>query len=781
MTLKNTLLLLLIVTCAVLGAFNRKAAVLDLGPRLNDGLNGIISLKQAMSVAGIPYVVTEEVETACEYSVIYVNCRIEYNAFNADEMDLLADYVASGGVLVGSYLSETDLFDLFGVSASVAGNQRYRMTWNVYSGDPSLQWFDDDNEITISLGATEYPSIFFTRAYTCDDATPLAFFDDTSVGVTRNDYGAGRAYLFGPQFRDLMVRNMTDHSFDAMRHYSNIFEPTSDTVYLWFREIYREAVPCAAILNTAPANFRNTLIITHDIDCFPAMRLMMQFADWETDMGLRAQYFITTHYMTDWCDGNYYDPYIPELQALCSTPHEIGSHSVGHFPDFMHEDIFPRGTPGVQRADYNPHYNGTVTTGGTVYGECELSKQLLNTDCGANVTSFRAGYLFFNDYQFDILDSIGCDVESSFSANELLSQFPLGVCSNRAFNGPLTGLTEVGLAISDDTGMNAMNYESWVSGQWYPVFEKCYNNGAPVVLLIHPTEMYKLDAEQMLYQMMPIDTNIMTLNDYAHFWRDRQNLDFDTTLEGATLSITVPDDFDSNELSWYVPDLPEAVQVVVRTVSGRRLSYEVDLWSQGSVVHRRSAYLTDNNWAPEFELDESELDFGTLLAGDSLITAVTYSNIGNYPLEITEAFVDGEGFHLLNSARKFLRPYETDTLYVRFAPVGSLDYQGYLNLSFSDPTIPRDHVVLNGAGLVPSTPPASLLCTRADSTLTLRWDPSGVELNGLWRAADAYRVYGSDDLETFLLLGETGETYFVIPPEVRELPQKFFRVTALYR
>jgi hypothetical protein len=576
-----------------LADLDRQAAVLDLSSRIGEGASGLLSMTQAMSVAGIPYMVTANPAEAVHHPVVYVACRIPYGTLTHEEVDLLRDYLDSGGTLAASFVTDDRLFDFCGVRSATASNQRHRLTWNISAGDGTTKWFADDNEITISLGNPRYPSIFYSQGYTCEAATPLAFFDDAAVAATVSQYGAGTAYLFGCQFRDVIIRNLTNHDFDAEREYSNIFEPTTDTLFLWFREIYCKAVPNAAWVNTSPANTRNTLMVTHDIDCFPSMELMLEFADWETQQGLRADYFITTHYMTDWDDGNYYDPFIDELTALCATPHVVGSHSVGHFPDFMREELFPEGAPGNIRGTYQPHYDGTVTSGGTVFGELEVSRDLLNADCGANVKYFRAGYLFYNDLQFDALEDLGYDVDASFSANELLSHFPLHPSSNCALNGPLTGLIEVPLSISDDTGMNSTNYIGWLD-RWREVFLKCRDNGAPCVLLIHPTDRYKLDAEQRFCRMIPADTAMLPLYDYAQFWRQREALRFSTEVVGETLYITIPDSVNSPSFSWVIPNRTGITNAAVRTESGELRDYEIGERDGGWIVHRHSDYLAAN-------------------------------------------------------------------------------------------------------------------------------------------------------------------------------------------
>jgi hypothetical protein len=755
MSLRACFALVVFLLTLTLSAFDRTAAVLDLSSRISEGAAGRISLVQGMTVAGMPYIVTSDINDALAHPVVYFSNRIPAGILTDAESGLLYDYVEAGGIVVASYVTDSDLFDLFGVTSSIADNRRTRLTWNVFGEDPTLCWFDDDNEITISLGDPGYSSIFYTRGYLCDTAIPLGFYNDSSVAITRNDYGNGRAYLFGAQFRDISGRNSTNHDFDAERKYSNIFEPTSDTLFLWFREIFRQTVPHAAFLRTSPADTQSTLIISHDVDCFPAMNLMLDYADWEAFSGFRSSYFITTHYMTDWEDSDYYDPYIPQLAALCHSPHVVGSHSVGHFPDFMHEDIFPLGALGNTRTAYNPHYNGHVTTGGTVFGELEISRDLLNTDCGAHCTSFRAGYLYYNDAQFTAMDSLGYTVDSSFSANELLTHFPLFVSENMAMNGPLTPIITVPLTISDDDGMSALNYTDWIHDVWFDVFAKCRNNGAPTILLIHPTDLYKLDAEQRFYRMIPDDTAIIPLEDYAEFWRTRSQTHFTSEISDGNLEIVLPVGDYPSSLSWAVPDADSVHTVTVCDEAGTILPYSVTLRNGELLIHRHSDYFTENRWFPELTVS-APVNLGRFLPGDSLHFTVIASNTGTYPVRIdTLGFTRGNMVIAKNDIHVLYRG-ESDTLQVTFHATTPGVVTDTLFVGSNDINTPVMRFPVTAWVVLPSLPaPTGIQLTRTDSGFVLSWEPAFITFEGSTRNVDGYRVYAGDEPETQRAVGET--------------------------
>jgi len=59
-----------------------------------------------------------------------------------------------------------------------------------------------------------------------------------------------------------------------------------------------------------------------------------------------------------------------------------------------------------------------------VLGETEVSKLLLEQDFGTMCRSFRAGFLDFNPKLINALDTLGYAFNSTFSANDVLTDFP---------------------------------------------------------------------------------------------------------------------------------------------------------------------------------------------------------------------------------------------------------------------------------------------------------------------------------------------------------------------
>ncbi|HOK79540.1 MAG TPA: hypothetical protein PK303_02905, partial [bacterium] len=122
-----------------------------------EGTGSIFSLEHALKVAGVPYVIANNISNATGYSIIITTSTISSTSFANEEKNILINFVESGGILIAPGVSDPYFYPVFGISGNYRTNTRYMMRWNVESGDPTLNWFDHQNEKTISLGNPRYP------------------------------------------------------------------------------------------------------------------------------------------------------------------------------------------------------------------------------------------------------------------------------------------------------------------------------------------------------------------------------------------------------------------------------------------------------------------------------------------------------------------------------------------------------------------------------------------------------------------------------------------------
>lgn len=569
----------------------RGVALLDL-----TGRSGVEEIKpnlygadQALKVAGLSFVVTRNLNEAVAYAMIVIAAPFDSSTFTPAEKDLLKKFVRKGGLLLSPYTYDRSLFSLFGISGIRESYDRKKLKWKVDSKDPSLKWFDDPMEKTILFAGETYAYSFKTVAFNLSGASALAVFEDGSVALCGNKYGEGFAYIMGFSFKNTITRNLLGKSLDAYRTYSNGFEPASDTIMLFIRALYCKHVNFPVWKKTSPLQSRATFIMTHDLCAKTAVEMMEEFAELEYQFGIVANYNVTTTYerqekRSGGGFGGFYDENeIRKLKRILNQNHKISSHSVNHFPDF---DRFPEGKPGNTKENYKPYFDGEKTIGGTVYGEVELSKKLLDEDLGVNVRTFRSGYLLFNDKLYNVLEASGYSYDTTRSANAVLTNFPYRGIKDRSYDGEISRVYEIPMTISDVIeNFSESNYRE-IADMWLDITIRNARNLAPTVLLIHPNRQYKKKAEERLLRNMPSYIRFMDMDSFGDYWRSRDNFHFRTELRGTSLKIIILDrsmPLDSTQ-SLVIENGQELSSVVVIRENGLPIPFMKAKWGERDLL-----------------------------------------------------------------------------------------------------------------------------------------------------------------------------------------------------
>ncbi|HLC83196.1 MAG TPA: hypothetical protein VJI69_05160, partial [Bacteroidia bacterium] len=432
----------------------RTIAILDLTARNMEANDGeLFSAKHILKVAGLPYIITTNVNTAIKYGVVIPSSRLTDSVFTSAEYDSIYSYVNNGGILISAGVRDSAFLPLFGINTATSTSSQHRIIFNMSLLDQSMRWLNDTMEQTISIGKLSYATTIVVRKFTLGTGTEMAHYEDLSSAISRNNYGAGVAYGLGFSFKNLVLLNQVNKDADAQRIYSNGFEPTTDALILFIKAICTKHTPNTVWLHTSPYESKTTLMVTHDVDATTAFDTMSYYADYENSIGLASTYLITTHYINDGVLSDFYNSAsIPQVQTLLTKGHKLASHSVGHFQDFYDDNIFPIGVLGNTQASYLPFNAGGAsdsTVGGTVLGETEVSKLILENDFGINIRTFRAGHLAYNKYLANALDTLGYEYCTNYSSGDVLTNFPYQNHKDRSSSGVITSVWEVPVTISD--------------------------------------------------------------------------------------------------------------------------------------------------------------------------------------------------------------------------------------------------------------------------------------------------------------------------------------------
>ena len=512
-----------------------QAVLLDLTEREDptDNARQLYSARHILEVSGVPYLETRDVEVALEASLILISSPINVGLLTPEEITLLNNWTNNGGVVISPVCKDEALQALFGFSASPNYHKnRYLMSW-VSGSYPELAYFDHENEKTISLGEDNGGNnVIKTYGYSLNEtAKALAYFDTDEVAVIRNIKGEGRAYLFGVEWRDVIQRPQLNRDFEAERVYSNGFEPSADVFPLFVRSVWNDIHPVSAWKHTIPDAYKTVLIPSHDVDATSGYNLMRSMSDYEKSVNLKSIYFMTTRYFRDDIAKPYYTEENIELtRKLIANGHTIGCHSVGHFPDFSNDDLFPLGSLSVTKETYNPQYIDGKTENASTYGELKVSKELLEADLNVNIRSFRPGHLLTNSFVTEGLRNLDYSFHTAFTACDVLTGFPFFERMGQDWGGELSTVMQIPIHTSDVFKGDNISEENYLQKAdiWFDVLNSHKNNYAPCVLLVHPNRDWKTYAQQALIDKMDrTECGLYNFEAYGDFWIARNDFKFE--------------------------------------------------------------------------------------------------------------------------------------------------------------------------------------------------------------------------------------------------------------
>ena len=564
-------------------------AILDLTERNAESNEArLISSKHLMDVVGIPYVITTNIAEASKCNMIFCTSLLSNTTLSAEERILLEEFVFLGGSLVAPRVEGDKLFELFGIDGFESSKSRYEMIWDTSFHSPSLAMINEPEEVVISLGNSSIDEIFKTLGYNVQDAHTMAHFEDGTSAVIKNAFGSGYAIGIGLSWKDVILRNQINRDFEAQRISSNGFEPTTDVFMLFLRGLYMEHNPYTVWKNTSPGNSRSSLMITHDVDSNSGMDSLKYFVEYEQENQIEGTFNITLKYFTDALSSDFYTDRQEELEFILSNGHQVQSHSVGHFFDFADENIIPIGVPGNTKENYSPYNDGVVTTGATVYGECEVSKAELENDLDIKVRTFRSGHLAYPKDLVEVLDKLDYEYNSSFTACDVLTNFPYQNVFGLSFNQALSNIYEIPVTISDvfsDDPISELNILDKAT-VWIKTTLKNTDNGAPTVLLIHPNRRYKLEGlKHFLSGLEGESVHTMEIGKFGDFWKARKDFAFSTAIVDNHMVVTVEEEQGAGgNVSLVVKNGQDLTNIVVQNELNQVLSFKQAAWGENDQI-----------------------------------------------------------------------------------------------------------------------------------------------------------------------------------------------------
>jgi peptidoglycan/xylan/chitin deacetylase (PgdA/CDA1 family) len=504
------------------GGSNRLAVL------VTDPASDWLGLVRGFKAHGIPFIMTQDPARALRHEVVLAYPSISGRVLPATALRGLAEHIRTGGTVLTFDLAGGGLEELFGVASQDPGRNRTEIRWL----DPTLASGDRLTRFTSPRAEAQVGSYGIVPT----TAERFADFDDgTAAAVCRR--AGGRACILGLDLGSLTNRAMNGRAEQVSAQAVNSYDPSLDLMYRWIRDLYVEGEETPFLIGTAPAGRDGSLILTHDVDFTRSVANAPSFADAVRSRGLSATFFIQTKVIRDWNDDVFFnDANLAPLRDVAREM-EIASHSVSHSRTFA---SFPVGSGSESYPDYAPFVqSATETQDATLLGELRISHFLLEKMLGANVASFRPGYLANPPALPEALAATGYRYSSTLTANMALSHLPYQLAHGRA-NNALVPIWEFPVTIEDEkTPRLGDRFDAAVD-----VIDNIADHGGVAVVLIHPDITgHKLRFEERLMEHYAGQLWIGSLRQFGRWWSARSLAEVD--FDGASLEVTAPENVEN--------------------------------------------------------------------------------------------------------------------------------------------------------------------------------------------------------------------------------------------
>ena len=496
-------------------AFPQQVAVLML-----DNRDGGLSLIHGFREMGIPFFVTHDLSAALQHSLVFIYPEVDADSFAPDDLQKITQFVQAGGTIFAQQVLGRNLGGLFGFSAYQQRKSRHWVSFTP-SGNALGKYLDRPEERRIPLAGESVPESFATCGYVPDGTSKvLARFEDGSAALLEKSSGRGTLFLSGVGFDDVIMRAQCNRHYDAFRAYVNTFEPGGDVWLLLLRAWYEGFARNAVRLATMPQGRRSVVMLSHDIDWAYSVPKCLAFARMEERHHVHSTFFMQTKYVSD-ANGRafFLGSNLDVLRKLAAMGFDVESHTVIHSRAF---NKFDYGTGNETYSNYRPRaVSMKEAMNGSVLGEVRVSKELLDGAIpGHHTIFFRAGHLRFPSSLAEALVSCSYEFDSSFTAPDVMSNFPYRLTYDRDFEHE-SPIYEFPVTIEDEDEPPLPQR----IGQALEVIRANADNGAASVVLIHTNDdETKVPAEEALLNGLPADIMVSDMVDFARFWRSRDRL-----------------------------------------------------------------------------------------------------------------------------------------------------------------------------------------------------------------------------------------------------------------
>ncbi len=544
---------------------------------LTDDSSNWLGLAHGLKSIGLPFLITTDYEEALQHDVVLVYPIISGKLLAPDALAALAEHPKEGGTLIGVNVLGGGLNTIFGFEEVIETKNHHRVNFN--TDYPLVADFTELYQHSIKVGSEADPSRNpGLNSYINPQNPPIAVYEDGSAAITVKRYGDGRAYAFGVDIGQILLKGYNFREEDIAENYVNNYQPTLDALLRLVVKIYQEGEDDAVILGTVPDGKALSVMITHDVDYTKSLKNAISYAKFEAEQGIRATYFVQTKYIKDYNDGIFVnDEGADYLRQLAALGADLQSHSVSHSLQF-HE--FDMGSGEERYPDYAPYvYSSRRTRNATILGELRVSKYLLESfGQKEGVTAFRPGYLRNPPDLSQALQASGYRYSSAATANKSLTHLPFQLNFGRGFEAE-SQIFEFPVTIEDEKlpKMGDRLDEAIVIANILKKYGGIY------VVLNHPDILgHKFEFEKGLVAHLKPFAWIGSMPEFGAWWAARDDVQVDVTSKGQQKTLRVKALSPIKGLSLSLPPgyVPLLADENVKMINGKLMIKELE----GSLV-----------------------------------------------------------------------------------------------------------------------------------------------------------------------------------------------------
>ena len=155
-----------------------------------------LGLVHGLKTIGVPFLITTDINEALKHNVVLAYPTISGKVLKTSQLKQIADYVRTGGNLIGINVLGGGLQEIFGFKSVKSSLKHHSL--QLQNNHPLTSDLDDTDLRSIRLSTQQLDdSAFGTHSYVAPKHAPLAIYNDGTAAIVYNKFSDSKVYAFG--------------------------------------------------------------------------------------------------------------------------------------------------------------------------------------------------------------------------------------------------------------------------------------------------------------------------------------------------------------------------------------------------------------------------------------------------------------------------------------------------------------------------------------------------------------------------------------------------------